>query len=82
MNTVIRDEQDSLLTLIKGFLGNIVKIDAESLAFVNRPPATIKPPYMKIWEARKIDGLDYDEDDPAQQMYLANISSPKTITVA
>ena len=29
---------------------------------------------MKIWEARKADGLEYDESDPAQQVFLANIA--------
>ena len=45
-----------------------------SLEFINKSPITEKPIYMKIWEARKADGLEYDESDPAQQVFLANIA--------
>ncbi len=29
---------------------------------------------MRVWEARKADGLDYDPDDPEQQYYLSQIT--------
>jgi hypothetical protein len=29
---------------------------------------------MKVWEARKADGLDYDESDEQQQLYLSEIT--------
>jgi hypothetical protein len=29
---------------------------------------------MRVWEARKADGLDYDESDPAQQLFLAELT--------
>ena len=29
---------------------------------------------MKVWEARKNDGLNYDPDDPEQNLYLAQIT--------
>ena len=29
---------------------------------------------MKVWEARKADGLEYDENDERQQLYLAEIT--------
>jgi hypothetical protein len=29
---------------------------------------------MKVWEARKADGLDYDPDDEKQQFYLSEIT--------
>jgi hypothetical protein len=28
---------------------------------------------MKVWEARKADGLDYDESDDEQQKFLADL---------
>ena len=49
-------------------------IETDSLAVINRPPVQVKPAYMKVWEARKADGLDYDETDPTQQVFLAAIS--------
>ena len=29
---------------------------------------------MKVWEARKADGLEYDEEDERQQLYLSEIT--------
>ena len=49
-------------------------MDASSLEFVNRPPTRSKPIYMKVWEARKADGLDYDPEDREQQYYLSEIT--------
>ena len=71
--TVIEPAQEAMLVVLRGILGRF-GIDASSLSFVNRAPITLKPAYMKIWEARKADGLEYDENDPAQQVYLANIT--------
>lgn len=45
-----------------------------SLEIVNRPPTRSKPLYMKVWEARKADGLDYDPEDERQQHFLAEIT--------
>ena len=30
---------------------------------------------MKVWEARKADGLDYDESDERQQLFLSEIGN-------
>ena len=51
-----------------------MKVDAASLQIVNRPPTRSKPIYMKVWEARKADGLEYDPEDPQQQYFLAQIT--------
>ena len=29
---------------------------------------------MKVWEARKADGMTYDETDPDQQLFLSQIT--------
>jgi hypothetical protein len=71
--TIIQPEQEEILQVIRTAL-NRVGIDGSSLEFINTPPVIQKPVYMKIWEARKADGLDYDENDPTQQAFLANIS--------
>ena len=55
-------------------LNSVLGVDASSLAVVNRPPTRSKPIYMKVWEARKADGLDYDPDDPRQQQFLSEIT--------
>lgn len=73
LNTVILAEQEQLLEPIRSILSDLFAIDASSLDIINRPPTRSKPLYMRVWEARKADGLEYDENDPAQQLYLAEI---------
>lgn len=71
--TIIKPEQEEWLEAIRAALSK-VGIDGSSLEFINKAPIIEKPIYMKVWEARKADGMDYDEFDPAQQVYLANIA--------
>ena len=80
LNTVILSEQEQLLEPIRQIIEKICGIDASSLSIVNTPPTSSKPPYMRVWEARKADGLEYDEKDPAQQLFLAEISTYKRNT--
>jgi hypothetical protein len=74
LNTVILSEQEQLLEPIRAIIGSVIGVDASSLAIINRPPSRSKPLYMRVWEARKADGLDYDENDPDQQLLLAQIT--------
>lgn len=74
LNTVILGEQAELIEPIKGILSDLLGERGESLQVVNRPPTRSKPIYMKVWEARKADGLDYDPEDERQQMYLSEIT--------
>ena len=73
LNTVILPEQSEILGIINAVLAK-AGVDGASLEFKNTPPIDEKPIYMKIWEARKADGLVYDENDPAQQVFIANIT--------
>lgn len=81
LRTVIMDAQKKIIDTIAPTIANILRLDPSTLSFLNSPPATSRPAYMMIWEARKADGLPYDETDPGQQIYLANISQPKTVTL-
>jgi hypothetical protein len=74
LNTVILSEQEQLLEPIREIITQVLGIDASSLEIVNRPPTRSKPVYMRVWEARKADGLEYDESDPDQQLFLAQIT--------
>jgi hypothetical protein len=74
LNTVILPEQAELLEPIRRVIELVLGVDASSLVVVNRPPTNGKPLYMKVWEARKADGLDYDENDEDQKLLLAQIS--------
>ncbi len=74
LNTVILGEQSELLEPIVHAISEILGVDCSSLEVINRPPTRSKPIYMKVWEARKADGLDYDESDERQQLFLSEIS--------
>jgi len=74
LNTVILGEQAELMEPIRETITAVLGIDASSLEIVNRPPTRSKPIYMKVWEARKADGLDYDPDDERQQAFLSEIT--------
>ncbi len=75
LNTIILSEQEDLLEPIKALMEQFLGESTESLMIINRPPSRSKPEYMKIWEARKADGLPYDESDPTQQPFLAQIGT-------
>ena len=74
LNTVILAEQEEIMEPIKEAIETILKQDCSSLEIINRPPAKSKPLYMKVWEARKADGLEYDLEDPLQQLFVAQIT--------
>lgn len=74
LNTVILGEQEELMEPLRSVMNLVLGIDCSSLEIVNRPPTRSKPLYMKVWEARKADGLEYDPQDPSQQLYVAQIT--------
>ena len=73
LNTVILGEQSELLEPITDVMTSVLGIDCSSLEIINRPPTRSKPIYMRVWEARKADGLEYDETDVRQQLFLSEI---------
>ena len=73
LNTLIRVEQQEIIEPVRAVCADLFREHTSSLAFVNRPPCEVKPDYMRVWEARKEDGFDYDPDDPAQQLFLSQI---------
>ncbi len=75
LNTIILSEQEELMEPIKMLIERFLGESTESLMIINRPPSTSRPEYMKVWEARKAEGLDYDVNDPMQQVFLAQLSS-------
>ena len=74
LNTLILGEQEELLEPIRRVIERLLHCETASLQIVNRPPTKAKPLYMKVWEARKNDGLEYDPQDPQQNLYLAQIT--------
>ncbi len=74
LSTVILPEQTELLEPIRRAVELVLGVDGSSLEVVNRPPTDGKPLYMKVWEARRADGLDYDPEAPDQQLYVAQVT--------
>ena len=74
LNSVILSEQAELTEPIRALAAETLGADVSSLEIVNRPPTRSKPIYMKVWEARKADGLDYDPEDERQQAFLSEIT--------
>ena len=74
LNTLILGAQQELLEPIQIIINRILDCDASSMQVINRPPTRSKPLYMKVWEARRADGLDYDIEDPEQNLFLAQIT--------
>ena len=74
LNTVILNAQEELMEPLREVLITLLGVDCSSLAIINRPPTRSKPIYMRVWEARKADGLDYDPEDPRQQAFLSEIT--------
>lgn len=81
LNTVILGEQSEIMEPIMHAISKILQIDCSSLEIINRPPTRSKPAYMRVWEARKADGLEYDENDERQQLFLAEISKSNLKTI-
>lgn len=73
LSTVIAVEQHEMLEPIRILIREILGVESQSLEFVNRPPFETKPPYLMVWEARKRDGMPYNENDPAQQVFISQI---------
>ncbi len=75
LNCVILSEQAEFLEPIRRVVEHIFSEDCSSLEIINTPPTRSKPDYMMVWEARKADGLDFDETDQRQQQYISEIAS-------
>lgn len=74
LNTVILSEQEEIMEPLRAVISLVLGVECSQLQIINRPPARSKPLYMRIWEARKAEGLDYNPDDPQQQLFLAQIT--------
>lgn len=72
--TVIEPTQNEILQIL-GKPYEEFGFDLSQINWINKSPVKKEAsPYMKVWEARREDGLDYDEGDPTQQMYVAELN--------
>ncbi|MBO5711073.1 MAG: phage portal protein, partial [Rikenellaceae bacterium] len=73
LNTIILAEQEELLEPLRKIIRDILECDDSSLEIVNRPPTSARPDYIKVWEARRADGLDFNPEDADQNLFLAQL---------
>lgn len=73
LSTVIRTEQQELLEPLRKVLTQALQTESQSLEFINLPPFDSKAPYMRVWEARKADGLNYNARSESEAMFLSQI---------
>ncbi len=73
LSTIIKGEQQDLLEPLITIINDHTAMDPTTLEIVNLPPFDPRQPYMRIWEARKADGLSYDANDKSQQLYISQI---------
>lgn len=71
--TVVAPEQNELIEPIRVIIRRILGAESDTLQFINRPPFESKPNYLRVWEARKADGLQYDPHDKQQQQFLSTL---------
>lgn len=70
LNTVINERQMLYIDILKKLYNKIIGMDlGDELKFKNRPPLETDN-YKKIWELRRDKGIDFDENDPAQQQII------------
>lgn len=77
LNTVILAEQAELLEPLKTVIEDVLREDCSSLVIVNKPPTRMRPDYMRVWEARQADGMDFDPENPREQIFVAELGQAK-----
>ena len=74
LETTIKPQQTDLIAPILKVIEEQLGIDTSDFKFINNPPVKeAKAPYLRVWEARRDDGLDYDQNDPKQQIFLSDL---------
>ncbi len=79
LNTVILTAQSELMEPVRTVIEDILREDCSSLVIVNKPPTRTRPGYMRIWEARQADGLDFDPESPQEQLFVAELGNAATV---
>jgi hypothetical protein len=72
INTTAKYEQQKFIENINFILNSInPAFDLGEISFINKPPV-IREKIYKIWELRKIEGLEYNENDPQQNEFYSD----------
>lgn len=73
LSTIIKSEQQDILEPIQRTISKYTELDASTLEIVNLPPFDPRQPYMRVWEARKADGLSFNSTSEEQNQFLSQI---------
>ncbi|MFI3286975.1 MAG: phage portal protein [Rikenellaceae bacterium] len=73
LSTVIKSEQQDIIEPIQRTISKYTELDASTLEIVNLPPFDPRQPYMRVWEARKADGLTFDSNSTEEHQFLSQI---------
>lgn len=80
LNTVILTEQNELMEPVRTVISDILKEDGSSLVVVNKPPTRTRPDYMRVWEARQADGLDFDPLSDQERIFVAELRKTTSVS--
>ena len=85
-STYINDEQEDFIDLITKITFDF-GIDLEGLSIINIPPVSLltklsSDRFVKIWEARKESGLEYDSEDEKQNVFIDESKEKKETPIA
>lgn len=79
-STYIAKEQNKFTKLIQKITQEVANLNLDGLSIINHPPVSLitkltADKFIKIWEARKDTGLDFDPEDENQQKFIDNDST-------
>lgn len=82
--TYLIKEQNKFIKKIQQITKNVVGLDLDGLHIVNKSPVSLltkltADKYIKVWEARRLAGEEYDQEDEKQQMFVEEVSATKSI---
>ena len=77
LKTTIKTNQARYISIFKSLLPQF-NLNVDDLTITNESPVYRINPVKFIWELRREDGLPYDENDPNQQMYYAQLRNTFT----
>ena len=85
-STFIVREQEKFIRLLEKVTKDF-GIDLEGLNIINMPPLSLltklsSDKFVKVWEARRESGLEYDSEDEKQNLYIDEVGVKKETTVA
>jgi len=74
MATVIKPIQETFHQSLQTALA-VCGLQLKDFEFINSPPVSRINPMNFVWEVRRDSGLDFDKNDPAQQLLVLQLQN-------